>query len=284
VEYQDILYEMDGRVARITLNRPQYRNAQSRRLREEMDDAFARAADDPDVRVVVLAGVGEHFSAGHDIGTPEHLEDLERRPYEPGMRGSYKRTWDLNVENTLRWRNHPKPTIAMVQGYCIFGGWIIASGMDLVFAVDDAKFLPSLFQYFSVPWDLGVRKTKEVLFESRFLSAHEAMELGLVSRVVPRERLEEETMAYARRVAENDPFQLRMIKQAVNQAQDAQGFSRSVRGAFQNYLLASLAGRDPGAEHVETGGRRRLEGVQRAFEHEAERGAPGGAATPDGTP
>jgi enoyl-CoA hydratase len=276
VEYQDILYEVDGRVAKVTLNRPRYRNAQSRRLREEMDAAFARAAEDTEVRVIVLAGAGDHFSAGHDIGTPEHLKDLEERPYEEGVRGAYKRTWDLNVDNTLRWRNNPKPTIAMVQGYCIFGGWIIASGMDLVFASDDAKFLPSLFQYFSVPWDLGARKTKEILFEGRFLSAQEAMELGLVSRVVPRAQLEAETMAYAHRVAENDPFQLRMIKLAVNQAQDAQGFTTAIRGAFQNYQLASLAGRDPDAERVNTGGKRRLGGVQKAFEREAAAGQTSG--------
>jgi enoyl-CoA hydratase/carnithine racemase len=267
MDYEDILYSVDdGHVATITLNRPRYRNAQSRRLREEMDDAFDRAAEDTDVRVVVLCGAGDAFSAGHDIGTPDHVADLAERPYEQGVRGMYKRTWDLNVDNTLRWRNHPKPTIAAVQGYCIFGGWIIASGMDLIFAADDAKFLPGLFQYFSVPWDLGVRKTKEILFEGRFLTADEAFELGLVNRVVSRERLMAEVMEYAHRVAENDPFQLRMIKLAVNQAQDAQGFTTAIRGAFQNYLLTSLAERDPAAVHVETGGRRRLPGVQKAFE------------------
>ena len=266
MQYEDIVYDTVGHVARITLNRPEYRNAQSRRLREEMDHAFDRAGEDVNVRVIVLRGEGDHFSAGHDIGTPQHVEDLEQRPYEEGVRGSYKRTWDLNVENSLRWRNHPKPTIAAVQGYCIFGGWIIASAMDLIFAADDARFLPSMFQYFSVPWDLGARKTKEILFEGRFVTAEEALELGLVSRVVPRADLDDEVMAYAQRVAQNDPFQLRMIKLAVNQAQDAQGFTTAVRGAFQNYLLGSLAGSDPAAVNVDTDGKRRLGGVQRAFE------------------
>ncbi len=265
MDHANIRYEIDGHVATITLDRPRYRNAQSRSLREEMNDAFDRAAEDTNVRVVVLAGAGDHFSAGHDIGTPEHRADLEARPYEEGVRGMYERTWSLNVDNTLRWRNHPKPTIAAVQGYCIFGGWIIASGMDLIFAADDAKFLPGLFQYFSVPWDLGARKTKEILFESRFVSADEARELGLVNRVVSRERLMAEVMEYAHRVAENDPFQLRMIKLAVNQAQDAQGFTTSIRGAFQHYLLGSLAEHDPAAVKIDTGGRRRLGGVERAF-------------------
>lgn len=70
----------------------------------------------------MLRGAGDDFSAGHDIGTPEHAADLEARPYEAGLRGEYKRTWDLDVENTFRWRNLPKPTIAAVQGYCIFSG------------------------------------------------------------------------------------------------------------------------------------------------------------------
>ena len=77
----------------------------------------------------------------------------------------------MNIDPTLRWRNVPKPTIAAVHGYCIFAGWIIASACDLVFAADDAMFLPTNFQYFSVPWDLHARKAKEVLFESRFVDA-----------------------------------------------------------------------------------------------------------------
>ena len=263
-EYTQIRYETIGRVARVTLDRPRYKNAQSRVLREEMDAAFARAVEDTDIHVIVLAGAGDDFSAGHDIGTPEHFADLEERPYQQGLRGEYQRTWDLNVDNTLRWRNLPKPTIAAVQGYCIFGGWIIASGMDVIIAADDAKFLPSLFQYFSVPWDLHPRKAKEILFEGRFVDAAEAQELGLVSRVVPRDQLEDEVMAYAERVAQNDSFQLRMIKLAINQAQDARGFTPSIYGAHAFYQLAGVAGRDPDAVRVDTD-RRRLGGVERAF-------------------
>jgi enoyl-CoA hydratase len=90
-----------------------------------------------------------------------------------------------------------------VQGYCIFAGWAIASACDIIFAADDAMFLPANFQYFSVPWDLGSRKAKEVLFESRFLSAQEVLDLGFVNRVLPRANLDAEVMAYAARVAEN---------------------------------------------------------------------------------
>jgi len=265
-EYEQIRYEVDGRVARVILNRPNARNAQSRLLREEMDEAFARAVDDREVRVIVLSGLGESFSAGHDLGTPEERADQERRPYEEGLRGLFERSTSLNVENTLRWRDLPKPTIAMVHGYCIFGGWMIASAMDVIFAAEDAMFLGTNFQYFSPPWDIHPRKVKEIFFESRFIDGREASELGFVNRVYPAERLEAETLAYARGVAENDPFQLRMMKLMVNQAQDAQGFSQQIRGAHAFYLLSSQGERDPGFALQKPEGRRRPM-VQQAIEH-----------------
>ena len=267
MEYEQIQYDTVGRVARVTLNRPRYKNAQSRLLLEELDDAFAVAVDDREVRVIVLRGEGDSFSAGHDLGTPDELADRERRPIEEGMRGRYRRSWDNNIDKSMRWRNLPKPTIAAVQGHCIFGGWIIASAMDVIIAADDAQFLGTNFQYFSVPWDIGVRKAKELMFESRFIDAHEAERLGLVNRVVPAERLDEEVMAYAERVAQNDPFQLRMIKLAINQAQDAQGFTPHIYGAHALHLLSSVGESDPAFERPEIEGRRRPM-VQRAVENQ----------------
>ncbi len=240
MNYQHVLYE-PGRVARVILNRPRYRNAQSRILLEEMDEAFTSAVDDDEVRVVILSGAGDHFSAGHDLGTPDELADRQRRGYAADPPGRYLSMKGRLCDMHLRWRNLPKPTIAMVQGYCIFGGWMIASAMDLIFASEDALFLPSLFQYFSVPWDLGPRKTKELLFEHRFVTAQEALEHGLVSRVYPRDKLEEETLAYARRVAQNDPFHLRLLKFAVNQAQDTMGFSTAVLAAYETYYIRAIA-------------------------------------------
>ncbi len=265
-DYKFIRYEQDGRVARLVLNRPQYRNAQSRQLIEELDNAFARAADDDSVGVVLLMGAGDHFSAGHDLGTPESLDDLKERPTGEGLRGKYKRSWAMNIEPTLRWRNLPKPTVAAVQGYCIFAGWMIASACDVIFASEDAMFLPTNFQYFSVPWDLSPRRAKQILFESRFVDATEAEELGFVNFVVPRAKLQEEAMAYAARVAENDPFQLRMIKLAINQQQDASGFTSQIQGSFALHLLSSTGEQDPGYALNKPEGRRRPM-VQRAFEN-----------------
>jgi len=265
-DYKFIRYEQDGRVARLILNRPRYRNAQSRQLIEELDDAFARAADDDSVGVVLLMGEGDHFSGGHDLGTPESLADLKERPTGEGLRGRYKRSWAINIEPTLRWRNLPKPTVAAVQGYCIFAGWMIASACDVIFAADDAMFLPTNFQYFSVPWDLHPRRAKQILFESRFVDAVEAEGLGFVNFVVPRAKLEDEAMAYAARIAENDPFQLRMIKLAINQQQDAAGFTSQIYGSFALHMLSSTGEQDPGYALNKPEGRRRPM-VQRAFEN-----------------
>ncbi|MEX1022926.1 MAG: enoyl-CoA hydratase-related protein [Dehalococcoidia bacterium] len=268
-EYDTIRYEQHDRVARLILNRPEVRNAQSRHLTEELDAAFAHAAEDDSVGVIVLAGEGDHFSAGHDLGSPEQRADMAARPREEGVRGRYRGIWDLNIEVNLRWRNLPKPTIAEVKGYTIFAGVAIAATCDLVFAADDTMFLPTNYQYFHVPWDLGVRKSKEILFESRFVDAQEAQGLGFVNRVIPRERLEAETMEYAARVAQNDPFQLRMIKLAINQAQDAQGFSPHIVGSFAHYMLSQAGESDPGyaLAKPQDSGQRRRPMVQRAVEH-----------------
>jgi len=211
-------------------------------MREEMDDAFAQAAEDDDVGAIVLSGAGDHFSSGHDLGTPEETADRQERGYPTDRFGLYKQIRAQTLENSLRWRNLPKPTIALVQGYCIFGGWIFAAAMDIIFASEDALFLPSHVQYFSIPWDIGPRKAKEVLFEHRFMTAWEAYQHGLVNRVFPRERLEEETLAYAERVADNyvrEPVRLRTTKFSINHMLDTMGFTAELEAAYQSYFLAS---------------------------------------------
>lgn len=237
-----VLSERVGPVAKITMNRPQYRNAQSRVLLEELDAAFADAMADHDVRVVVLFGSGEHWSSGHDIGTPEELADRKARPYPPGVVGVHQRSWDWNVENTLRWRDLPKPTIAAVQGFCIYGGWMIAAAMDLIVAADDARFVPFLFQYQSTPWDIGARRAKDLMWEQGSLDARRAHELGFVSDVYPRAELAQSAMAKAERIAALDPLVAQLIKRQVNDAQDAMGFRSAISAGHSAYLIASLGG------------------------------------------
>ena len=229
--YTQIRYEVSERVGVLTLNRPEYRNAIGRIMIEELDDAFRRALDDEDVRAVALTAEGPHFSAGHDLGTPEKLADDKARPFPPGARGTFVRSWSMYIEPGLRWRNLPKPTICGVQGMCVFGGWMLAAAMDVLFAADNANFLASRLQYFSIPWDIGVRKAKEVLFEPRFIDAKEALEFGFATRVYPVDKLREEVLTYARHVAENDPFYLWTTKIAINQAQDTQGYTTHINDA-----------------------------------------------------
>jgi enoyl-CoA hydratase len=256
-DYQFILYEIADKIARITLNRPRYRNVQSTELLHELDHAILRAGDDRDVRVIVLLAAGDHFSAGHDLGTPEELAHREKHPIQEGVRGFYDRTWSLYVDMHLRWRNVQKPMLAAVQGYCIFGGWMVASTADIVFAADDSLFLGSLFQYFAIPYDIHPRRVKELLFQGRFIDGSQAKELGLVNRVVPRAELEAETLAYAHDVAQNDPFEMRMIQRAVNQAQDQQGFTSFIHAAHSMYMLNRTGESDPDYAVKKPEGRRR---------------------------
>ena len=242
--YATLLTERTGAVLKITTNRPEVLNAQSRILLDELDDAFKAAVDNDHIRVIILAGAGKHFSAGHDLGSPQEMEDQKKALLEPGFKGEYRRLWERFFENTMRWRDLPKPTIAQVQGYCIMGGMMIASACDLIIASDDALFADRAVkwggahvQYFSMPWDLGPRKAKEYLFTGDFITATQAEKAGLVNRVVPRAELESETMALAQRIAERDPFALKFAKASVNEMQDAQGWRQAMEGAFKNYML-----------------------------------------------
>ncbi len=258
----DILYDTRDNIATITLNRPRYFNAQSWSLLEGLDEALDRAVDDPAAKVVVLRGSGDHFSSGHDLGTAEQKADEHSR--ELTGRGDglpfYEQFRKVNLDFTLKWRNLPIPTIAMVHGYCIYGGWMIAASMDVIFASPDAKFLAGLFEYFSVPWDLPPRKAKELVLESRFLDAGEARELGFVNRVYAADVLERETYGYAARVAESPSTALRMGKLAVNKAQDAMGFSANMEAAFADFMVATYT-----AGTWERPAERRLGGVDLAL-------------------
>lgn len=258
-DLQDIAYEVEGPIAWITFNRPKYRNAQSWRLLDEYDIAMDRANDDPNVMVIITRGAGGNFSSGHDLGTPEQLEDRAARGIGESGVEFYNNFKHYNLDLLLKWRNAPKPTIAMVEGYCIFAGWMMASCVDIVFAAKNALFLPALLEYYSLPYDVGVRKAKELMFESKFLTAEEAMATGFVNRVYEPEDLVRETTNYALRVAENNPMTVRMSKVAANKSQDLMGYTASLESGLSDYMLM-MAHR--GAGRVE--GMRRLGGVDLA--------------------
>ena len=167
----------------------------------------------------------------------------------------YDRSRKQNLDNTLRWRDFPKPTIAQVQGYCIMGGLILATACDLIVASEDARFSDRTVrwggphvQFASLPWEIGFRKAKEYLFTGDWIDAQEAERLGLVNRVVPRESLAEETMILAQRIALQEPFALRISKFSVNQMQDEMGFRSAMNSAFQTHALSIAYRRERDAE------------------------------------
>ncbi|ACZ00136.1 MULTISPECIES: enoyl-CoA hydratase [Thermomonospora] len=265
-----VRYERRGKIAVVTMNRPQYRNAQNSAMTYALDRAFYRAVDDDEVAVIVLAGAGPHFSAGHDIGTPGRDADqtFERKASlwwdhvgKAGGESRYARESEVYLGMCRRWREIPKPTIAMVQGACIAGGLMLAWVCDLIVASDDAFFadpvvrmgIPGV-EYFAHPWVMGPRQAKEFLFTGERISAARALELGMINRVVPRDRLEEEVMALAEKIATMPRFGLALTKKAINQAEDLMGLHAGMDSVFGLHHFAhahnaevggdSLAGQD----------------------------------------
>jgi len=235
VAFEEIIYAVAAGVATITLNRPAYRNAQGYRMLDEIDAAFDLARADEAVKVVLVRGAGGVFSTGHDLGTPEGLEYRKALGAKPGVQ-TYDQFKHYNLDLLLKWRNFSKPTIAMVEGYCIYAGWMLAACMDVVFAAEDAEFLGGFVEYNSIPWDIGVRRAKELCFESRFITAEEAARYGFVNRVLPKADLEREAYAWAGRVAENSAEALRLAKVQMNKAQDAQGFTNALEDSLGDYM------------------------------------------------
>lgn len=233
----------DG-VFRITLNRPEARNAQNKQMTYELNDAFNEGAGDSDSNVIVLAGEGPHFNAGHDLRDTGKVTDYPsvstwREFDKPGAEGSMAIEHEIYYQMCMRWRNIPKPTIASVHGKTIAGGLMLMWVCDLIVASDDATFSdPTVafgvngVEYFAHPWELGVRKAKEFLFTGDPIGAEEARELGMVNRVVPRDELEAETLELASKVASKPSMGLKLAKQSVNQTVDAQGFSIAMQAAM----------------------------------------------------
>lgn len=241
-------YETCERVALVTLNRPEQRNAQNVELLQALDAAFDRAVADSEVRVIVLKANGKHFSAGHDLsdaarnGPPwDHMFDDVK---ENGLLEMYK--WELGnyFGYSRKWRDLPKPTIAAVQGACIAAGLMLAWPCDIIIAADDARFSDPVarmgiggVEYHAHTWEFGPRKAKELLFTGGFIDAAEAHRLGMVNRVVPRDELESATLALAQQIAQMHPHALLMAKRAVNQSLDAQGQHMALQAAYDTHAL-----------------------------------------------
>ncbi len=253
-EYDFITYEElnDGRVVRIMLDRPEARNAQNRGLLVELDDAFLQAERDDEVRVVILGGNGKTFSSGHDMGSKAAMEEYASHPtrfLNGGSRAGTERTilqeWHYYFQNTLRWRNLRKITIAQVQGPVFSAGLMLAWCCDLIVAADDTTFADVVgtrlgmagVEYFAHPWEFGPRKAKELMLTGDSLDADEAHRLGMVSKVFPRDDLSARTLEFAERIAVVPTAASLLVKESVNQTMDTMGFTNALQSCFTIHQL-----------------------------------------------
>jgi naphthoate synthase len=219
-DYEDILYDTSDGIARITINRPEVRNAFRPTTISELSQAFTAARDDPKVGVIILTGAGDQaFCSG---GDQRIREDAGYRDPEGVNR--------LNVlDLQIQIRRTPKPVIAMVAGYAIGGGHVLHVVCDLTIAAANARFGqtgPRVGSFDGgygsglLARTIGQKKAREIWFLCEQYDAQQALEMGLVNKVVPLARLEEETVAWARKMLELSPIALRMIKASMNAVDD----------------------------------------------------------------
>ena len=255
-KYIDYTKEDDGRIARITLNRPKYRNAQNRGLLVELHEAFLAAEEDDDVRVVILCGSGPIFSSGHDMGSSEFIAERTPGPDQhptfringgtrEGAEARMLGEWHYFFENTRRWRNLRKITIAQVQGTVYAAGLMLMWACDLIVAADNVSFADVVgtrlgmcgVEYFAHPWEFGPRKTKELMLTGDSLGVEDAHSLGMVSKIFPLDELESRTLEFAQRIANLPTMTSLLIKESVNQSVDNMGFYNALQACFTLHQL-----------------------------------------------
>ena len=260
-----VLYQVEGGIATLTMNRPDFNNAQNSQMTYALDACFRRAADDDSVKVIVLRGAGKHFSAGHDIGTPGR--DINK-PFEreslwwdhtnkPGSELLFAREQEVYLGMCRRWHDIPKPTIAMVQGACIAGGLMLAWICDVIVASDDAFFqdpvvrmgIPGV-EYFAHVHELNPRIAKEFLFLGDRMKADRAYMMGMVNRVVPRDELEAQTYDIAARIAKQPRLGLALTKTVINRVEELQGLRSTMDMAFGYHHFAHTHSQVLGAGHL----------------------------------
>lgn len=248
-----VTYEVIDRVAWIMMNRPDFNNAQNGQMTYALDDVFQRATADDDVRAIVLGGNGKHFSAGHDIGTPgrDVMKHFDNRLMVPGHVNKpaaellYTREKEQYVGMCRRWRDCPKPTVAMVQGACVAGGLMLAWVCDLIVASEDAFFqdpvnrmgIPGV-EYFAHAYELPPRIAKEFLLLGERMSAARAAQFGMVNRVVPREELRTEVTAIAAKLVAQPRLGNWLTKQAINHVEELMGKRNAMDAQYHMHHFA----------------------------------------------
>jgi enoyl-CoA hydratase len=256
--YEYLTYEAfdEGAIVRVTLNRPHVRNAQNRGLLLELDEAFLRAEADDQVRVVILAAAGPIFSAGHDLGSADRIRESSPGPDQmesyqcngatrEGAESRVRQEWHYYFDNTRRWRNLRKITIAQVHGSVFSAGLMLMWACDLIVAAERTLFADVVttrlgmcgVEYFGHPWEFGPRKAKELLLTGDALSADDAYRLGMISKVFPAESVASDTLQFARRISKVPTMAALLVKESVNQSVDAMGFSNALNACFSIHEL-----------------------------------------------
>jgi naphthoate synthase len=246
-KYRDIVYETAEGIAKITINRPEVRNAFRPTTLFELSDAFTAARDDPGIGVIILTGAGDKaFCSGGD----QKIRGDDGYVDAHGV--GRLNVLDLQVQI----RRTPKPVIAMVAGYAIGGGHVLHVCCDLTIAADNAVFgqtgpkvgsFDGGYGSWLLASTVGLKRAREIWYLCRQYSAQQALEMGLVNAVVPVERLEEETVAWCRELLAKSPLALRMLKGALNAVTDgAAGMQQFAGDATLLYYLSEEAqeGRD----------------------------------------
>lgn len=248
-----VLIDITDAIAWLTMNRPRYGNAQNSQMTYALDAAITAANDDSSVRVMVLRGAGKNFSAGHDIGSPgrdAHISFGRTSNWHDhvGLSGAemqYVREMEVYLGMCRRWREGPKPMIAMVHGACMAGGLMLAWVCDLIVASDDARFADPVLhmgfpgvEYFAHAFELPPRVARELVLLGEPMAADRAYSLGMINRVVPADTLEAETSRIAARVASMPAFGLTLTRQAFNNTEDLQGKRAAMDMAFGLHHLA----------------------------------------------
>jgi enoyl-CoA hydratase len=257
-DYRFVTYETldEGRIARILLNRPEARNAQNRGMLVELGEAMLAAEADDEVRVVILGGVGPMFTAGHDMGSKVSMEEYTPGPNmhptrkinggtRKGAENLMLQEWHYFFSNTRRWRDLRKITVAQVHGDVYAAGLMLMWACDLIVCAEDVTFADVVgtrlgmcgVEYFAHPWELGPRRTKELMLTGDTLSVEEAHQLGMVSKVFPLDELPDKTLDFARRIAQLPTMTALLIKESVNQTVDNMGFHNSLNACFTLHQL-----------------------------------------------
>ncbi|KQV64139.1 enoyl-CoA hydratase [Caulobacter sp. Root343] len=248
-----VRYEREGSIAWVVMDRPKFNNAQNSQMTYALDAAFKRAVDDEEVRVIVLRGEGKHFSAGHDIGTPgrdlhspfDRKLLLADHTNKPAAELLYTREQEVYLGMCRRWRDIPKPTIAMVQGACIAGGLMLAWVCDLIVASHDAFFqdpvgrmgIPGV-EYFAHGFELPPRIAKEFILLGERMPAERAYNFGMVNRLVDRDELEVSVRAIALELASRPRLGNWLTKQALNHVEDLRGKRTAMDAVFHMHHFA----------------------------------------------